>query len=308
MTRDAKIGLLLGLVFIFVIAFIINGLSLNRSDGNELTRNMAKPQRKPGIGTEGRQIVQRTVTPVRPIAPSVQQPQQQIKQANQQTQNEIRFETQIPQTGVQTSQPAGQIQLLTQQNLPAGQTQPAPQISAELQAIAEQINSIEVQQNTSPASVTPVMPTPAATRSHIYTVEDGDSLATIAKQFYGSEQGNKKANIDLIFKANSKILKSPDSIYVGQKLMIPPLPEPVLNNRTIVQNENFKPVQSIGGRHEKQAAGNIKTKYYMVKEGDSLWKIAAEQLGDGNRYKELAKINKLKDEDYLVVGAKLTLP
>ena len=39
MTSDAKIGLLLGLVFIFLIAFIINGLPSfnNNKDNNELT-------------------------------------------------------------------------------------------------------------------------------------------------------------------------------------------------------------------------------------------------------------------------------
>ncbi|MFA5422731.1 MAG: LysM peptidoglycan-binding domain-containing protein [Phycisphaerae bacterium] len=307
MTRDAKIGLLLGLLFIFVIAFIINGLpSLGRSDGNELTRNMARPQRKPGIGTEGRQVAQRTITPVRPVVPPAQ-PQQVEPQVSQQTQSNVRFETQIPQTAVQTSQPIGQIQMLTQQNQPVQQTQSTQQISADLQAIASQINAIEVQQNTTPAVISPAAPKPA--RAHIYTVEDGDSLASIAKEFYGSEQGNKKANVDLIFKANSKILKSPDSIYVGQKLIIPPLPDSVLNSpKTVAGNENFRPVQSVGTNHENQAAKNRNTKYYVVKDGDSLWKIAAEQLGDGNKYKELAKINKLKDEDFLVVGAKLMLP
>jgi len=51
MTSDAKIGLLLGLVFIFIIAFIINGLPKLRgeSDSNELTEIMMK-NNPPGIG------------------------------------------------------------------------------------------------------------------------------------------------------------------------------------------------------------------------------------------------------------------
>ena len=46
MTSDAKIGLLLGLVFIFIIAFIINGLPRFRSNtnNNELTTNMVNSQ------------------------------------------------------------------------------------------------------------------------------------------------------------------------------------------------------------------------------------------------------------------------
>jgi hypothetical protein len=45
MTSDAKVGLLLGLFFIFVIAFIINGLPRFRSDtnSNELTTMANSP-------------------------------------------------------------------------------------------------------------------------------------------------------------------------------------------------------------------------------------------------------------------------
>ena len=55
MTSDAKIGLLLGLFFIFVIAFIINGLPRFRSDtnSNELT-TMANSDNDSYIGSNAR--------------------------------------------------------------------------------------------------------------------------------------------------------------------------------------------------------------------------------------------------------------
>ena len=59
MTSDAKIGLLLGLVFIFVIAFVINGLPSFRdaTNSSELTTNMVSSQRQSwGIGTNERKI------------------------------------------------------------------------------------------------------------------------------------------------------------------------------------------------------------------------------------------------------------
>ncbi len=49
-----------------------------------------------------------------------------------------------------------------------------------------------------------------------YTVHKGDTLQGIAKKFYGTTKRWKE-----IYKANRKILKSPDSIYPGQVIEIP---------------------------------------------------------------------------------------
>ncbi len=53
--------------------------------------------------------------------------------------------------------------------------------------------------------------------SQFYTVKSGDNLSKIAKQFYGD--ANK---YPVIFEANKPMLKSPDAIFVGQVLRIPP--------------------------------------------------------------------------------------
>lgn len=55
-----------------------------------------------------------------------------------------------------------------------------------------------------------------APHSQFYTVQSGDNLSKIAKQYYGdANQYNK------IFEANRPLLKSADDIYPGQVLRIP---------------------------------------------------------------------------------------
>jgi len=47
---------------------------------------------------------------------------------------------------------------------------------------------------------------------------------------------------------------------------------------------------------------------YVVKKGDYLWTIAERKYGSGYNYVDIAKTNKLKNEDLLFVGQVLTLP
>lgn len=53
-----------------------------------------------------------------------------------------------------------------------------------------------------------------------YTVKAGDNLWKIAEAQYGKGQGTKN---NIIFEANKPMLTSPDKIYPGQVLRIPPL-------------------------------------------------------------------------------------
>lgn len=60
-----------------------------------------------------------------------------------------------------------------------------------------------------------VVPEP---ESQFYEVQSGDSLSKISKKFYGDAM---KYNV--IFEANTPMLKHPDKIYPGQVLRIPNL-------------------------------------------------------------------------------------
>ena len=59
---------------------------------------------------------------------------------------------------------------------------------------------------------------PDPTNSTVYEVRSGDTLGSIAQKSYGNARFS-----DVIFKANSDILKSPHTLKPGMKLIIPKL-------------------------------------------------------------------------------------
>ena len=65
---------------------------------------------------------------------------------------------------------------------------------------------------TAPATLIPT----AVPSEQIYTVKSGDTLSSIAKQYYGDASKWQK-----IMDANNDVLKSPSSLQLGQKLKIP---------------------------------------------------------------------------------------
>jgi len=268
MTSDAKIGLLLGLVFIFIIAFIINGIPTfdRERNNNELTTNMVESQNTPpGIATSQRKVTRQVITtPIRSITP-------------------------LPKTAPLPEEPTKTVEIKRP-------LEPAPAQT--------------------PVTVVAAKPEPQTTKPQgpkIYIVKDGDSLAAIAIKVYGAKEGNRQVNVDKIFNANRKILAYPDEIFISQRLVIPPLKESgQAPKNSVTDDENlFQKVASIGKRH--LASSNAPAKqnsYYVVADGDSLWEIAAEHLGNGSRYTEITRLNTdvIDDEDNLIVGTRLKLP
>ncbi len=66
-----------------------------------------------------------------------------------------------------------------------------------------------------------IKPTKTDPDSKFYTVKSGDTLWAISEREYGKGKGDK---YNVIFDANKPMLKTPDLIYPGQVLRIPPLP------------------------------------------------------------------------------------
>ena len=315
MTSDAKIGLLLGLIFIFVIAFIINGLPRFQAvaNNNELTTTMVSaPNGTLGIGGNERRVQEGFDWRV----PAEEQPRAAVQMPIEEKED-IRFTMKLPQEISPVQQP------LILEPLPAA---PVAEQVAEAEPSpaqpAEQAAEPLPQEKPEVAKIEP--PKPAASKE--YVVAEGDTLGAIAKKLYGSEAGSTSANITRIFQANRQILKSPDDIHVGQKLTIPMVGAsgPAANkSESSLSGSLFEKAVAIGkkagilkadgpreGSKAKPAAQTPArpAASYIVQEGDSLSRIAARQLGDSSRYLEIAKLNGLKDPDTLDVGTPLKMP
>ena len=77
---------------------------------------------------------------------------------------------------------------------------------------------------------------------------------------------------------------------------------------TIVVNNLLEIVFAVlGASFTGKASATPAVKTYTVKAGDSLWRIAAQQLGNGARYKEIKTLNGLKN-DTIHAGQVLKLP
>jgi nucleoid-associated protein YgaU len=115
-----------------------------------------------------------------------------------------------------------------------------------------------------------------------YTVKKGQSLWMIAEEIYGS--GYNWVDI-----AKENNIKNPNLIKEGQELKIPAV--------------KAKIAKTTDEAKEKITGGT-----YTVVKGDNLWEIAVRAYGDGYKWVEIARENKLANPNLIHTGNVLRLP
>lgn len=155
-----------------------------------------------------------------------------------------------------------------------------------------------------------------------YTIKKNDSLWSIAKEQLGSSYRWK-----YLYEFNKDKIKNPNKLEAGTVIDIPveredqrresdkafsepeSVSSPAAKEPTVIEKEvKQQPAEGKGAASVVSEAAQAKN--YTIKKNDSLWKIAKEQLGDGNRWREIYELNKdvIKNPDRLKAGKIILLP
>lgn len=171
-----------------------------------------------------------------------------------------------------------------------------------------------------PANAPPAGTNPKSGGPFEYKAEQGDTLSKLAGKYLG---GNTKTNRELIVRANPSLKDNPDKIVVGHTYVIPAppaQPQPAPSAPVVlVEQRQTKPTDRMPTAPQQQqpqsrrqvadAALPAGQAWYTVRENDSLWKIASEQLGSGNAAEKIKELNQdVLKGDTIVPGMRLRLP
>jgi nucleoid-associated protein YgaU len=309
MTRETKIGLLVGLAFIIVIGILLSDYNRNENQAASLTAVASDVQKGTATLHNGGSTETSIVLPPSHPAPTRPVP----------TREELRQPTEIV-IGPGTSPNAGNDRVATRPpvndspflppvppagpenpaatNTGAGATRDLPRGLRELVNTNSDLTALGApgHPNTPPTPGTPTGITVNGARQ--YVAIPGDTVSKLAGRFLGI---NTKTNREAILAINPSLKQNPNNVIVGHTYMIPPKAgaapaAPTTPARTVAV--------------APPAAPEAPHYTYVVKENDNLWKIASEQLGDGNAWAAIKDLNKdiLKGGDAVRPNMRLRLP
>ncbi|MGA2497768.1 MAG: LysM domain-containing protein [Tepidisphaeraceae bacterium] len=145
----------------------------------------------------------------------------------------------------------------------------------------------------------------------LYEAKPGDTVSRLAAKFLGS---NTNANRDKLISLNQTLKANPNKIVVGEVYIVP---DP--NARGVVRSNDRSPLVPLVGVERTDVRGNtpapreeLATISYTTRPGDTLWKIARDQCGSQSKQTvdQIKALNNdvLKGKEMLHPNLKLKIP
>ena len=356
MTRETKIGLLVGLAFIIVIGILLSDHLTSATEPQQAQLAQVAGNVRNGVAVPGAAQAPPPITQV--AAPADVAPQQPVMTKEELTPKQPPVEivkiggpapaptpTPVQPAPVTAAKPQATEPPITVAGAPTTPvTPPAPLAPAPIKPadpsknplarVAEAFNEPIVpvggeqaprSEATKPVIAAAALP-PGARQ---YKAGAGDTVSRLASRFLGADN---KANREAIIAVNPTLQKNPELVVMGRTYVIPaaptasvapaplptapatpaaPAPAPAPAPVEIVQippAPTAAPTSPVNMPNPSAAVPG--ESYYVVKPGDSLTKIAVEQLGSPAAVPALMDLNQdtLKGTDVIRPNMKLRLP
>jgi LysM repeat protein len=320
MTRETKIGLLVGLAFIIVIGILLSDHLTTRGElpAAQLTQ----------VGDTVRTATVNVASAQPPLTP-IPVPTGVTPTAPVPTHDELTSTppTAIVQVGApRSSSPAVNIPITGPNNTAAtaasGSTEPAPSATNDAGIGRALLNASGITPPTTPLAndptFQPVTPGQSANDAIAkannlkpHKAEKGDTVSHLAAKYLGA---NTAANRQAIIDANPALKADPAKIVIGRTYLIPAKPgESASADSALVDAPNaVDPSSAVAlttdaKTSDKKDSKSSKTTTYTVKSSDTLWKIAN---GSPSVLKEIQDLNKdvLKGKTIVHPGLTLKIP
>lgn len=309
MTRETKIGLLVGLAFIIVVAILLTDHTTMITDprpaalgdaGSNVRESVTPP------GNPGQAEVPRAPIPTRVDLnpPESVRPPVRIVEVGPGSGPPIAVGNNPPSP---TGGYNGSGALPPIEGMPP--IKPVKSGRGVIDLVAEHPDELMQGGNGSPGR-TPVKPaTLPVTPPKTYVAEAGDSVSRIASKTMAG--GNSKANREALVKANPSLQTEANTVQIGKTYVIPSA------GATAQVAEMPKPNTPPAGAPPVAPGPTFtspptvpNTVWYTVKEKDNLWRIADRELGNGNLWSQIRDLNKdvLKGDETVRPQMRIRLP
>jgi nucleoid-associated protein YgaU len=304
MTRETKIGLLVGLAFIIVIGILLSDHFTSATQPHQAALTTTIDGVLGSTRTLGPQTQQPgplDLPTVEPRVPIVVQPEQ--------AQPQVHVEVGATRSGQRVIDVTEQPQIPSQPELtqiPTVERGNINELAAMFRPIETVVAPAEHNPPTAATTATTTQSPPVTATAKTYTAESGDTLGKMASKAMGA---NTRANREAMMKANPRLAENPDRVVVGEKYVVPVATAAAVTTLTPAPT----PTPVVIERPEPSAATNaVAMVEYVAKSGDYISKIAKEQCGTASNamVQQILELNKdvLKGTDKIKIGMKLKLP